>query len=658
MRERRSKLGHYHFPGLPGSASGLAVRNGFLYVLSPHGVFRADPTKLAPITLRAPERISTTLVGEDYEFNLPPRRPAPWASPVYQVRVNGRELELASHNVRVPRLPYGRTKIEVTESIAGLTSQQSIEVLRPRPWWISWQGGLVYVAITSCALWLLFRWRTRVLRLRAKHLEQLVEERTNDLKSALQARELFYSSISHEIRNPLNGVVGMCDILAERPFGGRDQMFVRTLKSCATQLQRLLDDLLDMTRVNRGRLVLRAEAFNLVQTVRNAAIAAEPTLATIEIDSPEELWVTGDPIRLQQVAYNLISNALKFGQPSRASVRLAVLAEGPGAKSLELVVRNSGPAISPAEREAIFEGFSRGAEAVKSGIPGMGLGLAVSRGIIVAMGGQLDFRRIGEVTEFFAVFELPYAEHATGKVEERVSFAARALAIEDEHYNRLVLGHTLARLGIEADWAPDVASARRAFAEQKYDVVITDYRLPDGDGVSLAREFSAIHGCPPIIMLTAYSTDEKRQAAHNAGVGAVLTKPLSESELVRSLREVGLTPKDPVSAAHVHGERELDFTRILALENGEGRLAEYCDEVERLLGELKAHASNSAVRERISHTMKGRLALVRAQAACELCEKIEAVVEVEALRSLLDRLTDAVTEVVRKGRDQRRTVSV
>lgn len=129
-------------------------------------------------------------------------------------------------------------------------------------------------------------------------------------------------------------------------------------------------------------------------------------------------------------------------------------------------------------------------------------------------------------------------------------------------------------IGIATDWAADLAAARRAFAEQQYDVIITDYRLPDGDGVALAREFATQVQCPPVLMLTAYSTDEKPQEAREAGVRSVLTKPVREADLVQALRDAGLRMKPASDSAANESAGGFDFSSILALQDGEEKLAE------------------------------------------------------------------------------------
>jgi CheY-like chemotaxis protein len=234
------------------------------------------------------------------------------------------------------------------------------------------------------------------------------------------------------------------------------------------------------------------------------------------------------------VVANLVSNALKFGEPARAQIVVRAELHRDGKVHLSVSVLNNGPTIPPEEIAAIFGGFVRGSEAKKRKIAGSGIGLAVSRRLAEAMGGTLEAHSEAGTTEFTLRLHLEPADKPTAEAPTVVSASSRrALAIEDETYNRMVLQHTLEQLGFEADWAETGEQAMKLAASKSYDVILTDLALPDVDGITLAQRLLA--QCPepkpPIIAVTAYCTPEKIQQARSAGIKGFLTKPVSARKL-------------------------------------------------------------------------------------------------------------------------------
>lgn len=535
---------------LPIGASKLLESQGHLLVFSPGRMLRAySAPMLSPPDVSAAGvsadiaavRVNLSTEQSSTDFDLPSLRVPPWKNPTYSVLADG-ELIYRGGPGSLPRgtrFQWGETAVEVRAQWANLTTSKKINVHRVPPWWMRPHAYLLYVAAGGILGYFLIRTRTRRLEHKARRLQDLVDSRTVELRTAQKAREEFFSTLSHEIRNPLNGVVGLCEIVeADKQnvaVTERGALYVRTLKGCADQLRSILDDVLDFSRIDRGEIQISPSPMEITSVVEGGVRSIDATLKHCSIETPAgPYWVVGDAGRIRQVVANLVSNALKFGEPAKAEVQVRAEVGQDGKIHVSVSVLNRGPTIPSDELAAIFGGFVRGSEAKKRRIAGSGIGLAVSRRLAEAMGGTLEARTEAGTTEFTLQLRLEPTEKPTTEPPPACSPASRrALAIEDETYNRMVLQHTLEQLGFEADWAETGEQALKLAASKSYDVILTDLALPDVDGITLAQRLLAQvpEPKPPIIAVTAYCTPEKIQQARNAGITGFLTKPVSARKL-------------------------------------------------------------------------------------------------------------------------------
>jgi signal transduction histidine kinase/DNA-binding response OmpR family regulator len=448
------------------------------------------------------------------------------------------------------RLPLGSGAIAVNLQSQGQVKTDVISYIRQFPWYLrTWSfllyaAGLFFLGIFSGRI------RTRGLAHRARQLELLVGERTAALTRANAAKEEFLASMSHEIRNPLNGVLGICSMLDESPLAPREQLLTRTLRGCSEQLRSLLDDILDFSRIERGEILLVQEDFAVQPAIEAAARTVDVALERTEINqSSEPVWLSGDPLKLRQIVINLLTNALKYGIPPRAVITCEIDREDDSvdARILTISVRNTGPTIPPEEIPLLFEAFHRGSAAKSSRSPGVGLGLTVSRRIARAMKGDLIARSNEGLTEFILRVPLrpasrppPILASTNSRPPMKVS---RALAVEDEQYNRLVLGHTFGQLGYTVDWAVDGKTAISMALEGHYDLIFTDWELPDIPGPEVARRILASlpDPKPPIIAVTAYATEDRIRACLDAGIATVVTKPVTKEKMESAIKGLGST---------------------------------------------------------------------------------------------------------------------
>lgn len=386
-----------------------------------------------------------------------------------------------------------------------------------------------------------YTWR---LRQRTLELEELTSVRTAELVKANAAKDEFLAGISHEIRNPINGIIGLATAL-EQPQApsGVNHDRVRQLRMCATHLAGLLEDILDFSRTQAGAVTINSQVLDVHDLVESVvAITSAESARTglpveVRIARAVPARVVGDPARIRQIILNFVINALRYA--GRGRVIIAVTAKPVDSEISEVIfaVEDEGPGISVEDQQRLFTRFERGAAAKATNVAGIGLGLAICRLLAEKMGGRLWVEsELGRGSRF--VFAVPLAvEQASETVplEESVK-VQRALVVEDEEYNRIALEGILEPLGYVTDGFERGRDGLAAASKRRYDVVFLDLALGDTTGIEVARELrSRLKYDGPIIATTAYSTQEKRAQCVDVGMDAFLSKPLSLGKVRRAL---------------------------------------------------------------------------------------------------------------------------
>lgn len=665
-------------PDLTSATALLGTAQGLL-AIGPDGanLYREPPRlELPGVGLRLPggerigegARIPVPTESGTLDLIPPSARLGPWTNPVYSVRQDGSAWTRSTGRgpVNVWNLQYGANRVEVRAQWGGLHQDTGFVLVRAWPVWLRWPAVLLYAAVMTAGVWVVIRVRTRSLKRRAQELEATVESRTKELRKAQRAREEFFSAVSHEIRNPLNGVVGLCDMLHAIPsseLGPKHRATVSTLKGCADQLRNILDDVLDFAKIDRGTIQLNEENFDLGETVESAARTVDPGLERCTVSGDTAgVWGRGDRGKLRQIVTNLVSNALKYGMPAQAQVSSRLELSGPRKARAVITVRNTGATISPSDLEKIFEGFSRTKDAVARNIPGTGLGLAVSRRMARAMGGDITVTSANGVTEFTCTIAIvPVAAPVmSGQEQLPRPIVARALAIEDEKYNRMVLGWHLGQLGYEVDWADCGAQALDCVRAGAYDLILTDIMLPDTTGDELARKMlrQIADPKPPIIAVTAYSTPDKMEQARRAGISAFIVKPVSRQKL-----EAAILGAQPVVSASKAFEAApayaFDFSGLLRLPNGRELLTEYAatlkPEFEKIKARCRAMAADPLGARKAAHAFKSRVLAARATEIAEQLALIESAIEdgrtadMERLLLVVDTMVSELEQAAREA---------
>ncbi|HTI67337.1 MAG TPA: ATP-binding protein [Caulobacteraceae bacterium] len=360
------------------------------------------------------------------------------------------------------------------------------------------------------------------------------------------AKSEFLANMSHEIRTPLNGVLGIAGVLGRTPLDDGQREMVRIMESSAVALNGLLSDILDLSRVEAGRLEVSTEPFHLGDTVRETAdlfrhAAQEKGLTLVAVVGPEaEVVVEGDAARLKQILVNLVSNAVKF--TDRGGVRIGVRTETDGPGYL-FEVEDTGVGFSMAQKELLFGRFQQADSSITRRFGGSGLGLAISHSLACLMGGGLDAAsEPGQGSVFMVRLPLravAFAEPAAapGAAEAVARPALRVLVADDHATNRRVVELIMAHAGVELVSVENGAQAVEAFCEGGFDVVLMDMQMPVMDGVTAIREirrFEAAASWPrtPILGLTANVMPEQVRALQAAGADRHIAKPILPADLL------------------------------------------------------------------------------------------------------------------------------
>jgi PAS domain S-box-containing protein len=369
--------------------------------------------------------------------------------------------------------------------------------------------------------------------------EELARARDAAIESA-RAKSEFLANVSHEIRTPLNGVLGMTELLLHTPLVPEQREYAEAIRSSGETLLLIVNDVLDLARIEAGKLTIEVSDFDIDDVVETVieACAARASAKRIKLRSFIQPDVTrllrGDALRIRQVLLNLVGNAVKF--TDRGEVVLTVMqpAQTEAGVTIRFLVTDTGIGISPSVQRRLFMPFTQADGTTTRKYGGSGLGLAVSKQLTEAMGGEIGVLSMeNEGSTFW--FELPLGKQPEG--DGRVARAwdlssFRALLVDGNEVNRFMVARHLTATGIQIDEADSVAGAIEAFRERPYDLVVFEMQLPDDDGLALARQIRAIDSKVRLLLLTMFGKRRSDVAAfQTAGVDAFLMKPIRRTQV-------------------------------------------------------------------------------------------------------------------------------
>lgn len=417
-----------------------------------------------------------------------------------------------------------------------------------------------------------------------KDIQQSLIEMMRRSEAASTAKNEFLSAMSHDLRTPINGIVGMTTIAAAH-LGDkkRIQDCLGKINESTAHLLSLINEVLDMSQIESGKIELTREPFNIAELLQNVLNVNYPGIqqknqtVKVHIHLMEHEKVVGDPVRLTRIVTNLISNAIKY-TPSGGRITLELQEKEPliqGYGCYELMVQDNGIGMSPQFLERMFDPFERDEDVRLSRIQGTGLGLSIVKSMVELMMGSIQVEsEKNEGTTFRVIVNLRLDEW---EAEETKHLAGLPVLVVDDDVDACkTVTEILHKIGMEGEWTDNGVQAvamvqQRHQADADYLAVLLDWKMPGMDGVETARQIRAKVGPQvPIIILTAYDWGEIETEAKEAGVDAFLTKPIYKAKLLQKMTELTDGNLETYEASYIFSSKDISpGKRVLLAEDNE-----------------------------------------------------------------------------------------
>ena len=493
---------------------------------------------------------------------------------------------------------------------------------------------------------------TETTELKRREAEaEAAQRREEAAREENRAKSVFLATMSHEIRTPMNAVLGLSSTLLEKDIEPEVRQSVQAIQSAGENLLSILNDILDFSRLEAGKLTFdtvvfspRSELDNAVSIASVRAMAKGLTLnGVVDENVPQAL--IGDSGRIRQILLNLLTNAVKFTDAGRIVVEVRCVGQQDGRATIEWIVSDTGIGIAPEHLPRLFQDFVQADESIRRRFGGSGLGLSICKRIIEQMGGEIHVvsTEVGKGSAFRFRLTLPIGDaHAVtnshvadqksyddlGKKITALGRPLRILSADDNATNQIVVVKMLQGLGVQVDTVGNGAEAVTAASRFPYDVVLMDMRMPEMDGLQAARTIRCRAGTSdlPIIAVTANAFADDVNACFDAGMDDFVVKPIRKKALVDAILRVlrGSGDRDDSQQAIADAEeaaaKRTAMDEVVMDNNVFGELVNeigandarlalsiFVSETDERLGQFRALARNMdrEVLEREAHTLKG-----------------------------------------------------
>ncbi|QLY24732.1 response regulator [Bdellovibrio sp. KM01] len=558
---------------------------------------------------------------------------------------------------------------EVNRTFAEMESEeQNLLIRRDARFEKDFQKTSAVVVFGVALAFLLFFFSTSLLQRQIvlrKKIELALEEARTKAQEASTLKTSFLANMSHEIRTPLNGIIGMTKLLEQTPMNARQIDYLDTIKISSTSLLALINDILDLSKIESGKFQLEETNFELSSLIKSAVsiVNYSAKLKNLEIkteiDSTVPEFLTGDPLRLRQVLLNLINNAIKFSEHGLIKVR--VTHKGPdihGSPHLLFEIIDQGVGFDTETRSKLFQNFSQGDSSMTRKYGGTGLGLAISKQIVEMMKGSIDVdsvKGIGSRFYFDVNLGLPQTDAAIQKISNLKPVAplqGHILIAEDNLVNQKVVSEMLSTMGCTSRVVENGNAAIAALLSEKFDMVLMDAQMPIMDGYEATRQIRKGQAGEdnkniPILATTANAIKGDIELCLEAGMNDYISKPISYNDLAFKISKWigrGFNVIDPAS---------MDSLRQDETKNGHSLLKEVVDIFNEDSPTLVAKM-REAIRDKhyekapaLAHNLKSSAAVLGAIRLKDLAERIETLDLKSTNEQQLTLLVDSLEKELR-----------
>lgn len=491
-------------------------------------------------------------------------------------------MNSTDHSATYTNIPRGKQYTFIVEAVSRFRtwSEPKKLTIYIAPYFYETAWFKILVAfLTVGILFGVLRYREQAADFKQRNLQRLIDLRTKELKLEVEAKEKtavelekakndaekanrikseFLANISHEIRTPLNGILGMSHLVSENEPNPENKEMLGILERSAESLRDIIDDLLDLSKIEAGKYDISFEDFDLPKLVNEIVLAFQPEAEHKKIDLKASIapnipnLLIGDELRIKQVIVNLLSNSLKFTETGSIEVILRQLEDSETHTRLFMGVKDTGIGIPYDKQEDVFSSFTQVETGSKRKYGGTGLGLAISKKLISLMGGEISLESTPGEGSFFKI-ELPlkHSNNNSNSLERstdiQIPEGKKILLVEDNVVNTMVATKMLNKSNQQVDTASNGQEALERVKEETYDLILMDVQMPVMDGLEATvriRQLDSESAKTPIVALTAGAMQKDREKALNVGMNDFLAKPISYDQLAKILSKHLSSPEE------------------------------------------------------------------------------------------------------------------